>query len=203
PNGKILLTGEGASPETYDPATGTWTISASMNLDRSHDRVILLPDGRVLDAGGFITVNHVGTTTATAELYDVGLAFTNSSRPQITQITSPLNVGDALTINGSGFRGISEGSSGGTQGSSTDYPLVQLRNLESGQTTFLLSTNWSTNSFTSTSVWNFPPGFALATVFVNGIQSTSSLVNITVPAPAVTTLSNPQPLTNGSFQFTF
>ena len=79
---------------------------------------------------------------------------------------------------------------------------MQLRSIESGQTVFLSSTNWSTNSFTSLPVWNFPPGYALATVFVNGIQSTSSIVNISVPNPAVTTLSGAQ-MTNGSFQLNF
>ncbi|MBE0539844.1 MAG: hypothetical protein IH623_00455 [Verrucomicrobia bacterium] len=68
---------------------------------------------------------------------------------------------------------------------------------------FLLSTNWSTNSFTSLPVWNFPPGYALATVFVNGIPSTSSIVNISVPVPTATTLTDAQRLTNGAFQFSF
>jgi hypothetical protein len=78
-----------------------------------------------------------------------------------------------------------------------------LRSIESSQTTFLLATNWSTNSFASLPVWNFPPGYALATVFVNGIQSTSSIVNITVSVPSITTLANARTLANGSFQFTF
>jgi hypothetical protein len=51
-------------------------------------------------------------------------------------------------------------------------------------------------------VWNFPPGYALATMFVNGIQSTSSVVNISVPIPTAATLTSPQKLTNG-FQFAF
>src|ERR1019366_363070 len=103
--------------------------------------------------------------------------------------TSPLNLGSSLVVTGTQFRGVSEGSSGNSQDSSADYPLVQLRSLESGQTMFLSSTNWGTNSFISLPVWNFPPGYALATMFVNGIQSTSSIVNISVPIPATTTLT--------------
>ena len=41
------------------------------------------------------------------------------------------------SITGSQFRGISDGSSGNSQDSPTDYPLVQLRSIESGQTSFL------------------------------------------------------------------
>jgi N-acetylneuraminic acid mutarotase len=197
-NGKGLLAGEGSS-EIYDPATAQWTTTGNMNQYRYDQQSIELPDGRVLTAGGADSTS----ATTNAELYDIGLAFTNSSRPQILSVPSNLNLGTALTLTGSGFRGISEGSSGSTQASSTGHPLVRLKSLESSQTTFLLTTNWSTNSFTSLPVWNFPPGYALATVFVNGIQSTSSIVNISVPVPAMTTLSNAQSLPDGSFQFTF
>jgi hypothetical protein len=130
------------------------------------------------------------------------LGYSNSWQPRIVAVTSPLNLGGSLVVTGAQFRGVSEGSSGNSQDSSADYPLVQLRRLDNEQTVFLLTTNWSTNSFTSLSVWNFPPGYALATVFVNGIQSTSSVVNISVPVPISTTLTSPQKLTNG-FQFTF
>ena len=51
-------------------------------------------------------------------------------------------------------------------------------------------------------MWNFPPGYALATVFVNGIQSTSAVVNISVPVSTTTTLTGTT-LTNNSFRFAF
>lgn len=108
-----------------------------------------------------------------------------------------------MVITGSQFRGISGASGGNSQDSSSDSPLLQLRSIESEQTTFLLTTNWSTNSFTSLPVWNFPPGYALATVFVNGIPSTSSIVNISVPIPTATVLTGAAKQSNGSFQFGF
>ena len=40
-------------------------------------------------------------------------------------------------------------------------------------------------------------------MFVNGIQSTSSIVNISVPIPLPTTLTSANKSTNGSFQFSF
>ena len=52
-------------------------------------------------------------------------------------------------------------------------------------------------------MWGFPPGYALATVFVNGIPSTGSVLNITVPVPATTTLTDARSLTNGACQFCF
>ena len=207
-NGKVLVAGgvtnlyprsDLASEELYDPVTGTWTNAGAMTTARMYHTATLLSNGKVLIAGGF----HNGSGPLTSsELYDIGLGYTNSWRPKIASLTSPFSLGNSLVITGAQFRGIAEGSSGNSQDSSADYPLVQLRSVESGQTVFLLSTNWSTNSFASSAVWNFPPGWALATVFVNGIQSTSSIVNISVPVPATTTL-NRTVLTNGEFQFGF
>jgi hypothetical protein len=61
--------------------------------------------------------------------------------------------------------------------------LVQLRSVEKGQSTFLGAVTWSANSFVSAPVWNFLTGYALATVFVNGIPSASSIVNVGVLGP--------------------
>jgi len=52
-------------------------------------------------------------------------------------------------------------------------------------------------------VWGFPPGYALVTVFVNGIPSTGSVLNINVPVPTTTILTSARKLTNGAFQFAF
>ncbi len=151
-------------------------------------------------AGGFSSANG---DLSSAELYACGLGFSAAWQPQIAAATSPLSLGGSLALTGSGFRGISEGSGGNTQASAADYPVVQLRSLESGQTTFLLATNWQTNSFTSAPVWGFPPGYALATVYVNGIPSTGSVVNISVPVPTATMLTDAKRLTNGACQFCF
>jgi hypothetical protein len=130
------------------------------------------------------------------------LGFTNRAQPQIASITSPLALGSSLGVNGAQFRGIAEGSTGSTQDSPSDYPLLQLRSLESGQSAFLLAANWSTNSFCSVPVVGISPGYALATLFVNGIQSTSRLVTISVPIPVPTTLNHAAKTTHG-LQFAF
>jgi len=136
----------------------------------------LLPNGNVVVAGG---LNGSGALSS-SENYNVGLGFNPSWQPQITSPISPVSPGiSSLVLTGSQFRGVSEGSGGNSsQDSPADYPVVQLLGLGNEQTTFLLSTSWSSNSYTSATVGAFPPGYALVTVFVNGIPSTSGIVNI-------------------------
>ena len=156
----------------------------------------LLPDGMVLAPGG----NGGGSTV---ELYDAGLAFDAGWQPQIGTITSPLVLGGSLTLTGSRFRGISGASGGNGQDSASDYPLVQLRNLDNGQTLFLLATNWSTNTFTSMPVSGLPPGYSLATVFVNGIPSVGSILKVSSPVPIPPILTGVTKQSDGSLRFTF
>ena len=75
-NGKVLVTGgrlsTGAdtpltSAELYDPISGTWSSTGTMAQGRWSHSATLLPDGRVLVAGGF---SANATTLASAELYD-------------------------------------------------------------------------------------------------------------------------------------
>lgn len=54
-----------ASAELYDPITGTWTATEEMIQGRDGHTATLLPDGRVLVAGG-----HAADRVASAELYD-------------------------------------------------------------------------------------------------------------------------------------
>jgi hypothetical protein len=71
PNGLVLVAGgfqsepSGgqtlSSAELFNPATGTWTVTGSMNDARAGHRAILLPNGLVLVVGGF---------GSSAELYD-------------------------------------------------------------------------------------------------------------------------------------
>jgi hypothetical protein len=76
PNGKVFVAGgEDLLPypqastraELYDPVSGTWTTTGSLNTARSYgDTATLLPNGKVLVAGG---TNSTGRL-ASAELYD-------------------------------------------------------------------------------------------------------------------------------------
>ena len=80
PNGMVLVAGgfnsypsmyAHASAELYDPASGTWSVTGSLDTARSGHTATLLPNGKVLIAGG---VNYVGSFNplASSELYDPG-----------------------------------------------------------------------------------------------------------------------------------
>src|SRR5262245_3067457 len=77
-NGKVLITGgqdstsgtlrlELASAELFDPDTETFTRIGDMTMPRRFHSATLLPDGRVLIAGGD---GYVRRTPRTAEIYD-------------------------------------------------------------------------------------------------------------------------------------
>jgi hypothetical protein len=62
-----------SSAELYDPRTAVWTLTGSMIEARSGASATLLPDGRVLVAGGNVIVPNAGSRlddVASAELYD-------------------------------------------------------------------------------------------------------------------------------------
>ena len=65
-NGKVLVTGFHGS-ELYDPDSGNWTATGKMVTPRYNHTATLLPDGRVLVAGGDVPPDHA---TDSAELYD-------------------------------------------------------------------------------------------------------------------------------------
>lgn len=75
-DGRVLVTGgytdggDGgevlASAELYNPSTGKWTKTGAMHVARCYHTATLLPDGKVLVAGGFGETNSAITT----ELYN-------------------------------------------------------------------------------------------------------------------------------------
>jgi hypothetical protein len=68
PNGKVLVVG-GRSAELYDPSTGTWSLTGSLNVSRMGYTATLLGNGKVLVAGGD-SYSQQSDLTNTAELYD-------------------------------------------------------------------------------------------------------------------------------------
>lgn len=67
-DGMVLVRGNSGS-ELYDPDTEAWTATASEASQRHSHAAIMLPDGRVLVAGGHAPGDKA---TDTAELYDPG-----------------------------------------------------------------------------------------------------------------------------------
>jgi N-acetylneuraminic acid mutarotase len=189
PAGKVLVAGGDGlnalnSAELYDPAAGSWSSTGSLSTARQNQRATLLASGKVLVVGGSNSVNVL----TSAELYDAGLGFDPAWRPLLTNVSpSIVQSGSALTASGSRFKGLSEASGGNSvQNSSSNYPLVQLLSLTNEQTLFLpvdAMAGWSDTSFTSQPIMimtvtssGFPAGYALVTVFTNGIPSQSQFV---------------------------
>jgi hypothetical protein len=153
--------------------------TGSLAAARYYHTATLLPNGKVLVAGG---TNASLYYLASAELYDVGLAFSSDWQPEITMAPVRLGSGHHLQLAGSRFQGISQASGGNTQDSSSNYPIVQLRSIESSQVVFLPVDpvdGWSGTSFTSLPVRGFPAGPALVTVFTNGIPSSAKPLIVT------------------------
>jgi hypothetical protein len=74
-----------ATAEIYDPATGAWTDTGSMHLSRSNHSATLLPDGRVLVAGGATDQPPLPmeVVTNTAEIYDPATGMWTQAAPMI------------------------------------------------------------------------------------------------------------------------
>jgi hypothetical protein len=104
-DGKVLVTGgsrgsedpntQPTNPayesELWDPATGTWTQMASLTTKRTyHSIALLLPDARVLSAGG----DFGGTS---AEIYSPPYLF-KGARPTITSAPTSVTYGQSFFV---------------------------------------------------------------------------------------------------------
>jgi galactose oxidase len=104
PDGKVLVTGGSSgtetatafsskpvyAPEMWDPATGSWTTLASNRVFRGyHSIALLLPDGRVVSAGG--------NFSAIAEVFSPPYLF-KGARPTISSAPTGVKYGQTFFV---------------------------------------------------------------------------------------------------------
>jgi hypothetical protein len=117
-NGKVLIAGgyqllpdfSGSVQDTaeiYDPSTGSFSLTGSMNSARESHAATLLPDGRVLITGG----DDSQTVFDTAELYDPTTGHFSQTGHMTTSrvghLAAALGDGDVLVAGGINNRGAS------------------------------------------------------------------------------------------------
>ena len=106
PDGKVLVTGGSKSAqnpnqqstdpayeaEMWDPATGTWQTMAGFTIYRGyHSVALLLPDGRVLSAGGN------SAPAKSAEIYSPPYLF-QGARPTISSAPTGVSYGQSFFV---------------------------------------------------------------------------------------------------------
>jgi predicted phage tail protein len=110
PDGKVLATGGGATSdgrdlskavlaaEQWDPDTESWTTMASEQTGRLyHSTALLLPDARVLVAGGGRTASGDATNELNAEIYSPPYLF-KGTRPTITSAPASFDYSGSFTV---------------------------------------------------------------------------------------------------------
>jgi hypothetical protein len=111
-DGKVLVIGYNDTGEVYDPDAGTWTATGKMTNPRHSHAAILLPDGKVLVAGGHAPGDE---PTASAELYDpdtgtwTAIASMHAPRESIKAFLQP--DGKVLVLGGSSRRDLQSAES--------------------------------------------------------------------------------------------
>ncbi|HKR58874.1 MAG TPA: fibronectin type III domain-containing protein [Pyrinomonadaceae bacterium] len=187
PDGKVLVTGgssgseetnsNSANPvyaaEMWDPATNSWTTLASNSLYRGyHSTAVLLPDGRVLSAGGEDVV-------ASAEIYSPPYLF-RGARPTISSAPTAVSYGQTF------FVGTPDATS------TTTVTLVRLSSVthtnNMDQRISRLSFSQATGGLnvTAPSSTNLcPPGYYMLFILNgNGVPSVARIVRVEVTPPA-------------------
>ena len=103
----IDMNGGVYNAERWDPATGQWTTLAAQAVTRQyHSTALLLPDGRVLSAGGGIcgTCDQVGYLAKNAEVFTPPYLFKKDGsgqlapRPEITGAPGTVGYGTSFQI---------------------------------------------------------------------------------------------------------
>jgi WD40 repeat protein len=180
--------------EQWNPATGQWRTLASMQVTRQyHSTALLLPDGRVLSAGGGIcgTCDQVGYLAKNAEIFSPPYLFqadgTLAPRPTIDAAPAATTYGAAMeiaTANPASIRKVALVRLGA---------VTHSNNME--QRYIPLTYTAGATSLTATAPANAniaPPGYyMLFIVDSNGVPSVASMVTVQGNSPPTVALTQP------------
>ena len=161
PNGKVLIAGGSsngvtsgnlASAELYDLTTGMFTATGSMTTSRTTYTAALLPNGKVLIAGG--QSSTIGVMLASAELYDPS---TGAFSPTGSMTAPRLAYTETLLPNGKVL------IAGGTTNGDNTGTLASAELYDPASGTFALTGSLNTGRFYSSSAPLLPNGNVLIT----------------------------------------
>ena len=169
-------------------------------------RMLLLPTGEVL------LTAYNQAATADVQLYSNGGAPQDAWRPVITTAPSQVGEGNTYSISGTLFNGFSEGASYGDDAqSSTNYPLVRIRNHATGHVFYTRTHDHSRmgveavgSSEIITTQFDVPLGVESGPsdliVVANGIPSLAVQAYVCVGAAdlAITKTDSPDPVITGN-----
>src|SRR3954471_20437716 len=167
--------------EQWNPATGQWHTLAAMQVTRQyHSTALLLPDARVLSAGGGICgeCDQVGYLAKNAEIFSPPYLFqadgTPAPRPSIDAMPAQTSYGAPMVI------------TTGAAASIRKVGLVRLgavthsNNMEQRYVPLAFTADATTITATAPANANVaPPGFyMLFIVDANGVPSIASMINV-------------------------
>ncbi|HVD94174.1 MAG TPA: PASTA domain-containing protein, partial [Vicinamibacterales bacterium] len=197
PDGKALVTGGGTDrsafntanavlpAEVWSPSTGTWTTMASMVTPRLyHSTALLLPDARVLVAGGGSDAGVADQPTA--EIFSPPYLF-KGARPTIASAPSTLSYGSGFTVTTPDAASIASVTLIAT-GSAT-------HGFNQNQAFLTLASKVVPEGLSVTAPANAnlaPPGpYMLFIVNGSGVPSVAAMVNLPVPGTQPTQVAAP------------
>ncbi len=154
--------------EIYDPRDNAWHSAGNLlEARRSHETLLTLT-GQILIIGGLDEYNN---PLMNVERFSFPNISTSPAlwRPTVTQARCVnCNGNRQIELTGSDFTEAWEGSSGLTNQSAANQPLVQIIRLDNGQMEWLRPEQVSDTGYLSEPIPGFPDGPAMVFVYVNG-----------------------------------